>query len=91
MVDMVYVVGLIVVGIYLNLLLYVYVVIMIMYKILVGFCGGLILFVCGDEILYKKFNSFVFLGNQGGFFCYVIVVKVVVFKEVLELVFKEYQ
>lgn len=53
-VDMVYVVGLIVVGLYLNLLLYVYVVIIIIYKILGGLCGGLIFFFCGDEEIYKK-------------------------------------
>lgn len=62
-VDMVYVVGFVVVGVYLNLFFYVYVVIMIIYKIFVGLCSGLIFFLCGDEVIYKKLNSFVFLGN----------------------------
>lgn len=43
MVDMVYIVGLVVVGLYLNLVLYVYFVIMIIYKMLCGLCGGMIL------------------------------------------------
>lgn len=62
-VDMVYVVGFVVVGVYLNLLFYVYVVMIIIYKILVGLWSGLIFFLCGDEVIYKKLNSFVFLGN----------------------------
>lgn len=90
-VDMVYVVGLIVVGVYLNLVLYVYVVIIIIYKILVGLCGGLILVKGGDEELYKKLNFVVFLSVQGGLLMYVIVGKVVVLKEVMELEFKVYQ
>lgn len=61
-VDMVYVVGLIVVGVYLSLVFFVYVVMIIMYKILVGLCGGLILLNAGEE-MYKKLNFVVFFGG----------------------------
>lgn len=53
-VDMVYVVGLVVVGVYLSLLLYVYVVILIIYKILCGLCGGIIIVKGVNEDLVKK-------------------------------------
>lgn len=42
-VDMVYFLGLVVVGVYFNLFDYVYVVMIIMYKVLRGLCGGFIL------------------------------------------------
>lgn len=60
MVDMVYIVGLVVIGVYLSLLLYVYVVIIIIYKILCGLCGGMILI--NSEEIYKKINFVVFFG-----------------------------
>lgn len=60
MVDMVYIVGLVVMGYYLNLVLVVDVVMMIIYKILCGLWGGMILF--KFEELGKKFNLVVFLG-----------------------------
>lgn len=60
MVDMVYIVGLVVLGLYLNLVLYVDIVISMIYKILCGFCGGLILI--NSEELVKKVNSSIFLG-----------------------------
>jgi glycine hydroxymethyltransferase len=46
---------------------------------------------CGDETLYKKFNSSVFPGNQGGPLCHVIAAKAVAFKEALSDDFKVYQ
>lgn len=88
LVDMVYFVGLVVVGIYLLLFFYVYVVIIIIYKILCGLCGGMILI--NDEVLVKKFNLVIFFGIQGGLLMYVIVGKVVVFGEVLCLEFVDY-
>lgn len=59
MVDMVYIVGLVVVGLYLNLVEYVDFVIIIIYKILCGLCGGMIL--CKEE--YKKdIDKIIFFG-----------------------------
>lgn len=60
MVDMVYFVGLVVVGVYFSLVLYVYVVIFIIYKMFGGFCGGIIL--CNDLVIVKKINFVVFFG-----------------------------
>lgn len=60
MVDMVYIVGLVVVGLYFNLVLYVDVVMIMMYKMLWGFCGGMILV---KEKYGKKINLVVFFGN----------------------------
>lgn len=51
----------------------------------------MILSACGDEALYKKFNSSVFPGNQGGPLCHVIAAKAVAFKEALQPEFKTYQ
>ena len=46
---------------------------------------------CGDEAIYKKLQSSVFPGNQGGPLCHVIAAKAVAFKEALQPDFKEYQ
>jgi glycine hydroxymethyltransferase len=51
----------------------------------------LIISACGDEDIYKKLNSSVFPGNQGGPLCHVIAAKAVAFKEALEPEFKTYQ
>lgn len=88
-VDMVYVVGFVVVGVYFLLINVVYVVIIIIYKILCGFCGGFIMCKLNFEF-EKKFNLLIFFGIQGGLFMYVIVVKVVVFKEVMIVEFCVY-
>lgn len=85
---MVYIVGFVVVGVYFSFVFYCDVVIIIIYKILCGFCGGLIF--CCDVEFVKKFDKVVFFGSQGGFLEYVIVVKVVVFGEVLQFLFKVY-
>ena len=91
MVDMAHVAGLIAAGIYPNPLPHAHVVTTTTHKTLAGPRGGLILSACGDETLYKKFNSSVFPGNQGGPLCHVIAAKAVAFKEALEPAFKEYQ
>ncbi|MCP4233174.1 MAG: serine hydroxymethyltransferase, partial [Aestuariibacter sp.] len=72
MVDMAHVAGLIAAGIYPNPLPHAHVVTTTTHKTLAGPRGGLILSACGDETLYKKFNSSVFPGNQGGPLCHVI-------------------
>ena len=90
-VDMAHVAGLIAVGLYPNPLPHAHVVTTTTHKTLAGPRGGLILSSCGDETIYKKLNSSVFPGNQGGPLCHVIAAKAVAFKEALEPEFKVYQ
>ena len=90
-VDMAHVAGLIAAGLYPNPLPHAHVVTTTTHKTLAGPRGGLILSACGDETIYKKLNSSVFPGNQGGPLCHVIAAKAVAFKEALEPEFKVYQ
>lgn len=60
MVDIVYIVGLIVGGVYLLLVFYVDIIILIIYKILRGVRGVIIMI--NDEEIVKKMNRWVFLG-----------------------------
>jgi glycine hydroxymethyltransferase len=91
LVDMAHVAGLIAAGEYPNPLPHAHVVTTTTHKTLAGPRGGLILSACGDEDIYKKLNSSVFPGNQGGPLCHVIAAKAVAFKEALEPEFKTYQ
>jgi glycine hydroxymethyltransferase len=91
LVDMAHVAGLVAAGVYPNPLPHAHVVTTTTHKTLAGPRSGLILSSCGDETLYKKFNSSVFPGNQGGPLCHVIAAKAVAFKEALQPEFKEYQ
>lgn len=91
LVDMAHVAGLVAAGVYPNPLPHAHVVTTTTHKTLAGPRGGLILSSCGDETLYKKFNSSVFPGNQGGPLCHVIAAKAVAFKEALAPEFKVYQ
>lgn len=91
LVDMAHVAGLVAAGLYPNPLPHAHVVTTTTHKTLAGPRGGLILSACGDEDLYKKFNSSVFPGNQGGPLCHVIAAKAVAFKEALQPEFKVYQ
>jgi glycine hydroxymethyltransferase len=91
LVDMAHVAGLVAAGIYPSPLPHAHVVTTTTHKTLAGPRGGLILSACGDEALYKKFNSSVFPGNQGGPLCHVIAAKAVAFKEALQPEFKVYQ
>lgn len=91
LVDMAHVAGLVAAGVYPNPLPHAHVVTTTTHKTLAGPRGGLILSSCGDETLYKKFNSSVFPGNQGGPLCHVIAAKAVAFKEALQPEFKTYQ
>ena len=91
LVDMAHVAGLVAAGLYPNPLPHAHVVTTTTHKTLAGPRGGLILSACGDETLYKKLNSSVFPGNQGGPLCHVIAAKAVAFKEALQPDFKEYQ
>lgn len=58
--DIVYVVGFVVIGEYVNFFLYCYVVLSIIYKILRGFRGGFILI--NDEEIAVKIDKVIFLG-----------------------------
>lgn len=91
LVDMAHVAGLVAAGVYPNPLPHAHVVTTTTHKTLAGPRGGLILSSCGDEGIYKKLNSSVFPGNQGGPLCHVIAAKAVAFKEALEPEFKVYQ
>jgi glycine hydroxymethyltransferase len=91
LVDMAHVAGLIAAGVYPSPLPHAHVVTTTTHKTLAGPRGGLILSACGDEAIYKKLNSSVFPGNQGGPLCHVIAAKAVAFKEALEPEFKVYQ
>ena len=91
MVDMAHVAGLIAAGEYPNPVPHAHVVTTTTHKTLAGPRGGLIISGCGDEDVYKKLNSAVFPGGQGGPLCHVIAAKAVAFKEALQPEFKVYQ
>lgn len=90
-VDMAHVAGLVAAKVYPDPLPHAHVVTTTTHKTLVGPRGGLILAKNGDEAFYKKLNSAVFPGSQGGPLMHVIAAKAVAFKEALEPEFKTYQ
>ena len=91
MVDMAHVAGLVAAGLYPNPVPHAHVVTTTTHKTLAGPRGGLIVAGCGDEEIYKKLNSAVFPGGQGGPLMHVIAAKAVAFKEALQPEFAEYQ
>jgi glycine hydroxymethyltransferase len=90
-VDMAHVAGLIAAGLYPNPLPYAHVVTSTTHKTLRGPRGGIILAKGQSEDLYKKLNSAVFPGIQGGPLMHVIAAKAVAFREALSPEFKTYQ
>jgi len=90
-VDMAHVAGLIAAGVYPNPVPHAHVGTSTTHKTLAGPRGGIILSAADDEELYKKLNSAVFPGGQGGPLMHVIAGKAVAFKEALEPEFKAYQ
>lgn len=90
-VDMAHVAGLVAAGVYPNPMQHAHVVTTTTHKTLRGPRGGLILSACGDEAIYKKLNSAVFPGGQGGPLMHVIAAKAVCFKEAMLPEFKTYQ
>lgn len=90
MVDMAHVAGLVAAGLYPNPTPYADVVTTTTHKTLAGPRGGLII-ARENKKLFKKFNSAVFPGGQGGPLCHVIAAKAVAFKEALQPEFKVYQ
>jgi len=90
-VDMAHVAGLVAAGEYPSPLPYAHVVTSTTHKTLRGPRGGIILSKGQDEAFYKKLNSAVFPGIQGGPLMHVIAAKAVAFKEALDPSFKTYQ
>ncbi|HDK9782145.1 serine hydroxymethyltransferase [Escherichia coli] len=90
-VDMAHVAGLVAAGVYPNPVPHAHVVATTTHKTLAGPRGGLILAKGGSEELYKKLNSAVFPGGQGGPLMHVIAGKAVALKEAMEPEFKTYQ
>ena len=90
-VDMAHVAGLVAAGVYTNPVPHAHVVTTTTHKTLAGPRGGLILAKGGSEELYKKLNSAVFPGGQGGPLMHVIAGKAVALKEAMEPEFKTYQ
>ena len=90
-VDMAHVAGLVAARVYPNPVPHAHVVTTTTHKTLAGPRGGLILAKGGSEELYKKLNSAVFPGGQGGPLMHVIAGKAVAMKEAMEPEFKTYQ
>ena len=90
-VDMAHVAGLVAAGVYPNPVPHAHVVTTTTHKTLAGPRGGLILAKGGSEELYKKLNSAVFPGGQGGPLMHVIAGKAVALKEAMEPEFNTYQ
>ena len=91
MVDMAHVAGLVAAGEDPSPIPHAHVVTTTTHKTLRGPRGGLILSNAGDADLYKKLNSAVFPGTQGGPLMHVIAAKAVAFAEALQPEFKDYQ
>ncbi|MCC5900765.1 MAG: serine hydroxymethyltransferase [Halomonas sp.] len=90
-VDMAHVAGLVAAGEYPNPLPHAHVVTSTTHKTLRGPRGGIILAKGQDEDFYKKLNSAVFPGIQGGPLMHIIAAKAVAFKEALLPEFRTYQ
>ena len=88
MVDMAHIAGLVAAGLHPSPIPYADVVTTTTHKTLRGPRGGLIL--CNDEAIYKKINSAVFPGTQGGPLEHIIAAKAVCFGEALKPEFKTY-
>lgn len=89
MVDMAHIAGLVAAGLHPSPLPYADVVTTTTHKTLRGPRGGMIL--CNDDDIYKKVNSAVFPGTQGGPLEHIIAAKAVCLGEALRPEFKTYQ
>jgi glycine hydroxymethyltransferase len=90
-VDMAHVAGLVAAGEYPNPLPHAHVVTSTTHKTLRGPRGGVILAKGQDDAFYRKLDTAVFPGIQGGPLMHVIAAKAVAFKEALSPAFKTYQ
>lgn len=88
MVDMAHIAGLVAAGVHPSPIPYADVVTTTTHKTLRGPRGGMIL--CNDEAIYKKINSAVFPGTQGGPLEHIIAAKAVCLGEALKPEFKAY-
>ena len=88
MVDMAHIAGLVAAGVHPSPIPYADLVTTTTHKTLRGPRGGLIL--CNDEAIYKKINSAVFPGTQGGPLEHIIAAKAVCLGEALKPEFKAY-
>ncbi|CAL4322007.1 serine hydroxymethyltransferase [Buchnera aphidicola] len=91
LVDMAHIAGLVATGLYPDPLDHAHVVTSTTHKTLAGPRGGLILVKNGTMDLYRKIDSSVFPGIQGGPLMHVIAAKAIAFKEAMEPSFKKYQ
>lgn len=89
MVDMAHIAGLVAAGLHPSPLPYADVVTTTTHKTLRGPRGGMIL--CNDDAIYKKVNSAVFPGTQGGPLEHIIASKAICLGEALKPEFKTYQ
>ena len=89
MVDMAHIAGLVAAGLHMSPIPYAHVTTSTTHKTLRGPRGGIIL--TNDEELFKKLNSNIFPGIQGGPLEHVIAAKAVAFLEALEPSFTDYQ
>ncbi|MHB0775683.1 serine hydroxymethyltransferase [Halomonas sp. WWR20] len=90
-VDMAHIAGLVAAGCYPSPMAHAHVVTTTTHKTLRGPRAGLILSACGDADIYKKLNSAVFPGGQGGPLMHAIAAKAVCFKEAMSDDFRAYQ
>lgn len=90
-VDMAHISGLVAAGLYPNPIHYAHVVTTTTHKTLSGPRGGLILARGGTKQFYRKLDSAVFPGAQGGPLMHVIAGKAIALKEAMEPEFKIYQ
>lgn len=88
-VDMAHIAGLVAAGLHPSPVPYADVVSSTTHKTLRGPRGGLLL--CNDEAIYKKLNSAIFPGSQGGPLEHIIAAKAICFGEALKPSFKAYQ
>ena len=87
--DIAHIAGLVAVGLHPSPIPYCHIVTSTTHKTLRGPRGGIIM--TNDESLYKKINSAVFPGVQGGPLMHVVAAKAVAFGEALDESFAEYQ
>lgn len=93
LVDMAHIAGLVAAGVYPSPIPFAHIVTATTHKTLAGPRGGMILSK-GDKNsleLYKRIDSSVFPGSQGGPLMHVIAAKAIAFKEAMTLSFKKYQ
>ncbi len=91
LIDMAHIAGLVAANIYPNPLKYAHIVTSTTHKTLSGPRGGIILAKGNNKKLYKKIDSSVFPGIQGGPLMHIIAAKAICFKEALKDKFKIYQ